>query len=66
VYNATGHDVDTVVVGGRLIMHNRKLLSIDQAEVLDAAERAYRIFMERAGLASLARNPERFWGVSKS
>ena len=66
VYNATGHDVDTVVVGGRLVMHNRTLLSADEAEILDAAEHAYRVFIERAGLASLAHNPERFWGVSKS
>ena len=66
VYNATGADVADVAVSGRLVMADRKLLTIDEAEVLENAQAVYRRFVERAGLAEHMRYPERFWGVSRS
>lgn len=35
VYGAAGSDVDTVIINGRLIMHNRKLLTFDVDEVIE-------------------------------
>ena len=66
VYHATGHDVRDVVVAGRLVMENRQILTVDEAEILERVERVYRRFMERAGLGSFARIPDRFWGISRS
>jgi cytosine/adenosine deaminase-related metal-dependent hydrolase len=66
VYNATGHDVRDVVVAGRVVMENRKILTVNEEEVLDRVERVYRRFMERAGLTSLAQSTGAFWGVSRS
>lgn len=66
VYNATGADVADVTVGGRLIMADRKILTIDEAEVLERAQDVYRSFAERSGLAAHTANPERFWGASRS
>src|SRR5262249_43188584 len=60
VYNATGQDVSDVVVAGRLVMESRKMLTVDEAEILDRVETVYRRFMERAGLASLAQPAPRF------
>jgi len=66
VYNATGHDVSDVVVAGRLVMRDRRILTADEREILERVERVYRFFMERAGLSGLAQAPGRFWGVSRS
>jgi len=35
VYCTSGSDVDTVVINGRILMRNRKLLTIDEGEVMD-------------------------------
>ncbi len=66
VYNATGHDVSDVLVAGRVVMQDRNILTVNEAEILDRVEQVYRRFMERAGLASLAQTTSRFWGVSRS
>jgi len=34
VYSASGADIDTVLIGGKVVMENRKLLTIDEAEVM--------------------------------
>ena len=39
VYSARGSDVDTVIVEGRVLMKNRKLLTMDEKEVLAKAVR---------------------------
>lgn len=38
VYAAQGADVETVLVDGRVLMENRKLLTVDEEEVLNRAE----------------------------
>ena len=66
VYNATGSDVVDVAVSGRLVMEGRKMLTIDEAQVLERVQAVYERFITRAELAPLTKNPERFWGVSRS
>lgn len=66
VYNATGGDVADVTVSGRLVMRDRKLLTIDESQVLENAQAVYSRFVERANLAPFLGNPRRFWGVSKA
>ena len=66
VYSATGSDVVDVAVSGRLIMEGRKILTIDEAQVLQRVQAVYERFIERADIASLTKNPEHFWGVSRS
>ena len=39
VYAASGAEVDTAVVNGRLVMEDRRVLTVDQAEILDQAAR---------------------------
>ena len=39
VYEATGQDVRDVIVDGRLVMEDRKMLTIDEAEVLEERRR---------------------------
>jgi cytosine/adenosine deaminase-related metal-dependent hydrolase len=50
VYAASGDDVDTMIVDGHILMRNRKLMTIDEMEVLqDANIRAKEVFA-RAGI----------------
>jgi 5-methylthioadenosine/S-adenosylhomocysteine deaminase len=48
---ANGADVDTTIVGGRVLMAGRKLVHHDEGAILDRAEKAFRLAMTRAGLA---------------
>jgi 5-methylthioadenosine/S-adenosylhomocysteine deaminase len=40
VYSANGADVDTVICNGEMLMKNRELLTINEAEVISRAEEA--------------------------
>ena len=48
---ANGADVDTTIVGGRVLMRGRKLVDHEEDAILDRAGRAFRLMIERAGLA---------------
>ena len=38
VYSLTGSDVRTVVIGGRIVMQDRRVLTLDQAAIIAAAK----------------------------
>jgi cytosine/adenosine deaminase-related metal-dependent hydrolase len=50
VYAAHGSDVDTVVIDGKIVMQNRKLLTLDEEAVVHEARRRAFEVMERSGL----------------
>ena len=50
VYSAQPADVQTVIIDGRFVMHDRKLQTLDEAGVIDEANREARLLMQRAGL----------------
>jgi len=62
---ANGADVDTTIVAGRILMRGRELVGIDEAAVLEEADRQSTLMVERAGLKDLERLPDRFWGVAR-
>jgi 5-methylthioadenosine/S-adenosylhomocysteine deaminase len=39
VYSATGADVRDVIIDGRLVMENRRLLTLDEEEILEKMQR---------------------------
>ncbi len=53
VFAAQGADVDTVVIGGRLVMRGRQVLTMDEAEVLHDVRGRFRAVAERAGVTGL-------------
>jgi len=64
VYQASGHDVDTVIVDGRVLMERRTVDHMDESRVLeDAAEEAW-LALERLGFEAAAELPENMWGVT--
>jgi 5-methylthioadenosine/S-adenosylhomocysteine deaminase len=38
VYSARGSDVDTVIIDGRLVMENRRMLTVDEETVRNQVE----------------------------
>jgi 5-methylthioadenosine/S-adenosylhomocysteine deaminase len=50
VYSAQGSDVEAVIIDGRLVMQDRKLLTIDEAGALRDADREGQLLINRAGL----------------
>lgn len=61
---ATGADVDTTIVDGRILMRHRKLTRIDEDAVLADAEAQAARLLERPGLQGLTRLPADFWGTT--
>jgi 5-methylthioadenosine/S-adenosylhomocysteine deaminase len=49
VYSAVGGDVDTVIVDGKVLMQGRKVLTLDEDEVLDGAQKASDDLLARGG-----------------
>ena len=60
IHEANGHDVETVIVDGKLVMEDRKVLSIDEAGALDLGQEESLKLIERAGLQSHLHEPG--WG----
>ena len=49
-YAATGADVDTVVIDGKLVMRHRQVLTLDEGAILADVRGRYRAVAERGGL----------------
>ncbi len=64
-YFANGNDVSTVLVDGRVIMRDRRVLTVDEDSVLTAADREAGLAIRRVGLEEAARIPDGFWGRSR-
>ncbi|MDP6705762.1 MAG: amidohydrolase family protein [Alphaproteobacteria bacterium] len=62
---ANAADVDTVIVDGKVLMRGRQVISVDEAEVLAAAERECALMLERTGLGYLTEEPAELWGQSR-
>jgi 5-methylthioadenosine/S-adenosylhomocysteine deaminase len=50
VYSSEVEDVDTVIIDGRLLMRERKLLTIDEPETIATANSEAQKLLTRAGV----------------
>ncbi|MFO8174036.1 MAG: amidohydrolase family protein [Gemmatimonadota bacterium] len=64
-YFANGNDVATVLVNGQILMRDREVLTIDEGQVLEMAQRETEAALERTGLQHLVATPEGFWGATR-
>lgn len=64
-YFANGNDVSTTIVNGRVLMRDRKVLSVNEDDVLSLAQREADAAIRRTGLESMMQTPEGFWGRSR-
>ena len=58
---ANGADVCTTIVDGRILMENGKVLTVDESDVLERAQAASELMLERTGLRPLLDPPARLW-----
>ena len=63
IHEAVGHDVETVIVDGRVVMEDRRVLTVDEEAILDAANQEASALVERAGLAAHLTAPG--WGQTR-
>ncbi len=61
VYFANGNDVSDVIVDGRVLMSDRKVSSVDETAILDAADAETARFLERADMGDLTETRPGFW-----
>lgn len=64
-YFANGNDVSTVLVNGKVLMRDRKVLTVDETKVVLDADREATLAIRRAGLDSLLATPKGFWGRTR-
>ncbi|MBM3547641.1 MAG: amidohydrolase family protein [Alphaproteobacteria bacterium] len=62
---ASGADVDTVIVDGRVLMCGGEVTTVDEREVMDLAQRETERMLERIDGFGLLSPPERFWGHAR-
>ena len=62
---ASGNDVHTVLVGGKVLLRDRQPVHVDQDAVLDAAQREADKMIDRLGLRYALETPRMFWGHSR-
>ncbi|MCP8940757.1 amidohydrolase family protein [Alsobacter sp. SYSU M60028] len=60
-YFANGNDVHTVLVDGRVVLADRRAITVDEDAILDAAQRSTEEMVDRLGLRDLLRTPATFW-----
>jgi 5-methylthioadenosine/S-adenosylhomocysteine deaminase len=63
MYEATGADVESVVVGGEFVMRDRVVSSVDESAALAAGDEQATLFVERAGLEAHLTGPG--WGMAR-
>ena len=65
VTNASGNDVNDVVVGGRVVMRDRRMTTVDEGAVLDRAVDMYHQTIERGSLQDMTKLRDGFWKAAR-
>jgi len=65
-YYGRGEDVETVMVQGRVLMDNRKVLSVDEEQILEWADAEAKHTVEVFGLAPLMQRNDRYWKSARN
>ncbi len=65
VYFANGNDVDTVVVGGKLLLQAGRPVHTNATAVLADAQREAELMIDRIGAQDMLGLPDGFWGQAR-
>ncbi|MFP4619022.1 MAG: amidohydrolase family protein [Spirochaetaceae bacterium] len=63
VYQASGQDVDTAIVNGKVLMHRRRVSGIDEKGILEDAQEQAQLALKRMGFEKSADLPDKLWGA---
>lgn len=66
VYQAVGGDVNHVIVDGEVLMHERKVATVDENRVIKEANAEAQETIERAGLEKYMTTTKYFWGHTRA
>ena len=58
-------DVDTVIIDGEILMENRVVKTVNEAEALETAQEEAEAAIGRSGLRGLLEYTDRYWGHSR-
>ncbi len=58
---ANGGDVSTTIVNGKVLMEDGKVTTVDEADVMEQAQRVTDRMLERTGLRHLLASPDTLW-----
>ena len=61
---ASGSDVCTTIVNGKILMEDGKVNTVDESEVMELAQVATDRMLQRSGLQHLLTPPPTLWKVS--
>jgi len=64
VYQAAGHDVDTVIVNGKILMEGRRVPALDEADILSRAAAEAWLALKRLGYEGTTELPQNLWGTT--
>jgi cytosine/adenosine deaminase-related metal-dependent hydrolase len=62
----TGQDVDNTIINGKLLMENRRVLSVDEFDVIKEAEEESLATIDRAGARKYMEPCDTFWGNTRA
>lgn len=65
VYEAYGHDVETSIIDGKIVMENRMIKTLNEERALEQAQRVAEEVVEYNDLEKYMEIPEGFWKSSK-
>ena len=57
IFSITQEDIDTVIVNGRVIVKNRKILTVNEEEVVKKVQQVFQKLLRRVGLESYLEKP---------
>jgi cytosine/adenosine deaminase-related metal-dependent hydrolase len=63
VYFANGNDVHTVIVGGEVVLEDRRATRVDEDAILDEAQVQTEAMIDRLDLRGLLAMPDTFWDL---
>lgn len=64
LHYANAADIDTVVVDGRVLMREREVKGLDEADIVADAQRECALAIDRSDLRPLLQGTKRLWGPS--
>jgi cytosine/adenosine deaminase-related metal-dependent hydrolase len=63
-YCCSGYDVKSSIIDGELVMENRKMIKVDENEILEEAERVASDLFSKEEIKKLTKLPDSLWNIT--
>ncbi len=65
IYMGSGHDVDNVMVNGKLVMKDRKATQVDEETIMRQADQVFAETIQRSHAEEFTQPCDTFWGSTQ-